>query len=132
MNEYIYHGGIYQYLCNHDLSGNSEYARIYHRDRETRRKCPDESVTIGAFKYMFDNYATYAGETMKEVLRYDELDDTRIEIIEKIKCLLANVCEHRNHVAHKDGVDSDIMEECRKEIMTDQYAIIKNIFKHQF
>ena len=126
LNEYIYHKGIYQYLCKNNMSDKKDYSELYYWDKKKQKKCPKQSLTMGAFKIMFENYQTYAGGKLKEILNYNS---ERKVIIDQISVSLKCVHPHRNLVAHKDGVGAEVMKECRDKIILEHKAIIKNIFR---
>lgn len=126
LNEYIYHKGIYQYLCTNNMSDKKDYSELYYWDKKKQKKSPKQSLTMGAFKIMFENYQTYAGGKLKEILNYNS---ERKVIIDQISDSLKCVHPHRNLVAHKDGVGAEVMKECRDKIILEHKAIIKNIFR---
>ena len=108
------------------MSDKKDYSELYYWDKKKQKKCPKQSLTMGAFKIMFENYQTYAGGKLKEILNYNS---ERKVIIDQISVSLKCVHPHRNLVAHKDGVGAEVMKECRDNIILEHKAIIKNIFR---
>lgn len=128
LNMYVYRKGIYDFLTKHDLHDSKDYNKIYHWDKDKRKHCPNDSITMGQAEYMFARYETYANGMIKTIFMCHK-DRERLAIVQQIRDLLKEVVKYRNEMAHMHGVGEKSMEICREKIVYAQISIIKNIYK---